>query len=635
MVQIHISPDNWDRLNPTINSAEKNGANFLFPEKRDSKQAVCWALAVSFFYFLPILIAGPRNLGLVDSDYHFYMVEAVRKGIFEYGQLPAWDPWHMGGLPLLGNAQVPLSPLYFPVLLFGTVLGFKITLFILQFIGFTGVYFLARYLRQNHVGGLTSAMIWTLCGLHTAQLQGGWMLFWHLHLIPWIFLLFFHGWKDYRYVVPTSMLLAFLYLGGSPYPYPITMFPLAIFGMVTAFTKKTLRPVVFIAATVLMSVMLCSVKLVSSLAWLADHPRDLRGVLEGYSLTALIMSFLDHRIDLTYYPLGLFDVSDIPFYSGDIPDVGFFYNAPEYGMYMGPIVLLFAAFGMFARFPYKLPILTGFALLTFLIMGVFSPVPIWKALKLFPVYDSIRVVTRFRWPFVLIVSLLAGFGAYRVTAGLRRGPLWQKIILILITVNLYVAAFPLLLEVFPVKSEKILKHIKNPEGEFFQIQETMAYTRQGWTLPYGLSPLIACNRPMLPHILQNVGVNMGYEPFALRVLTTGRGSPKYQGEAFIYTGKNFTQARFTRWTPNRVDIAWDDKLKGTLYLNQNNYEGWEVCDNPGSIIAEPGLVHIPITEKDSTAAFCYRPLGVYIGLVITLLSFAAGIAYMLFAFRKF
>jgi hypothetical protein len=581
--------------------------------KKELYQALSAGFLACLLFYIPVFSTGLSSLGMFDSDAQFFYIEAVRKSLVEYGQLPMWNPWHMGGMPLMGNPQAPFSPFYLPVLLFGTVAGTKITLFALQWIGFAGMYLLARYLTLDHTGGLIAAVVWAFSGLHAIQLQGGWVLFWHLQLMPLVFLLFLIGKDDFRWLVPEAFLVALLLLGGSPYPFVITMFALGVLTIVSAISDKSLKPVVFTFTVTAVSALLSAAKIIPSAALLNAYPRDVTGIVDGFSLPVLFFSLLDHTLDLYYYTPHLFRYGHL---EGRV-----FYMAAEFGMYIGPLALLLAVAGMFARFPYKTHFLITLAALFLLILGDNSPIPIWTFLKMFPVYDAMRVVERFRWPFILILSLLSAFGAGMLSARFKHGDLLKKAILAALFLNLYWANYHILADVFPVRAETVL-NIENRSGEFFQVQRPQPYTREGWIKKgENIKPPFSVENPMLPYILSNIGVTVAYEPMEIAIFARGKGMPDYHGESFIYSAGNFMETKITDWAPNRVTVEWQKGVEGDLVLNQNMMEGWSVCDGSGLKLAPAGIVMTHISEKDSKATFCYSPRHIYVGLLISIVSF--------------
>ncbi len=62
-----------------------------------------------------------------DWDWQLSFYEASRRSIAEYGQLPGWNPYTQGGVPLLANPESPfLYPPFLFILLLGSSAGLKV-----------------------------------------------------------------------------------------------------------------------------------------------------------------------------------------------------------------------------------------------------------------------------------------------------------------------------------------------------------------------------------------------------------------------------------------------------------------------------------------------------------------------------
>ena len=62
-----------------------------------------------------------------DWDWQLTMYEVTRLGVVDWGQLPVWNPFTQGGVPLLANPEFPLFyPPFALVLALGTEAGIKL-----------------------------------------------------------------------------------------------------------------------------------------------------------------------------------------------------------------------------------------------------------------------------------------------------------------------------------------------------------------------------------------------------------------------------------------------------------------------------------------------------------------------------
>lgn len=579
--------------------------------------AAIGAIAVAIIHltaFLPHI----GNLGLVDNDSSFYYVESMRKAIQEYGVWPMWDPWHMGGMPLIGNPNSVFSPLYFPVLVHGTVIGLKISMILFHWVGFISAWLLARKLRLANIASIFAALIWSLSGLHAIQMQAGFLLSCHLHLMPLAAFCLLKAEDDYRWVVPPALFIALAFLGGSPYPVAIFLPLFAIFAVGGVIRKKSARPLISLAAAALLSIPIAAVKLFPALSWMHEHRRNLGSLVEGYSISALGHALLDHRINLQFPTPTM--------YSGGFFPGTTFYWAPEYGMYMGPLVLILALAGFMGDIKRKAEVAAAFAIFVLLCMGDYSFIPLSTWIKTLPVYDGMRVITRFRWPLVLLMSILAGAGAEVIARKCHNRTLALVALAVLASLNLYIANFHLLRDSFPVPAGKVLPAVTNETGAFYQRGPGRSYGPDGW-VDQQRSKLYVADNSSFPFLLKNIGVVEGYEPFDLTVYAKGIESPEYHGEAFIFSDGRFIDPRTVSWTPNRVDLRWPGGVAGDLYLNQNYRKGWGVCDGSNLQVADSGLVTVRVGKETNGVALCYEEPHFRLYAAMSAVSFAAALIF--------
>lgn len=149
-------------------------------------------------YCLPLLLTG-NKLASGDADYLMQTVEAARRSFLEYGQLPWWNPWISGGVPLFANPQFGLLSL--PTLfglIFGSIIGYKIALMGYLIIGFWGFYHLfTKCFKTPIVTAALLSYIWSF-GSFFAHRAAGHYTFFTIEFFPFL-LLFFLKRKEIRY----------------------------------------------------------------------------------------------------------------------------------------------------------------------------------------------------------------------------------------------------------------------------------------------------------------------------------------------------------------------------------------------------------------------------------------------------
>lgn len=160
-------------------------------------------LSIVIFFWDYVSTGGKLYTG--DFDYYAQVYEAFRISVLKFHQLPLWNPWLSGGMPLLANPQFgPVSIQSILVLIFGTVFGLKLAYILYAIVGFFGMYFFAkRDLGAEKLRAVLVAYIWVFCGFF-AEHSIAHFTFTLFYLLPWLFLLINRWHKKYTW----------LYLGG-------------------------------------------------------------------------------------------------------------------------------------------------------------------------------------------------------------------------------------------------------------------------------------------------------------------------------------------------------------------------------------------------------------------------------------
>jgi hypothetical protein len=88
-----------------------NEADPSLPESAQPRMARrSWAILIGAAFALasiasyPVFVA-PHNWGIRDWDQHLFYHHVARAIIVRYHQMPLWNPWACGGMPLLANPQ--------------------------------------------------------------------------------------------------------------------------------------------------------------------------------------------------------------------------------------------------------------------------------------------------------------------------------------------------------------------------------------------------------------------------------------------------------------------------------------------------------------------------------------------------
>src|SRR5882672_4862241 len=122
-------------------------------------------LAIVSIVFVSPIFHHPANFGVLDWDYNLFLQGVPRTTIVQYRQLPLWNPYEWGGIPMLGTqASRFLSPSFALILAFGTVLGAKLDVWLHLLVGLLGMYVLAREHALSRGAALVAACAYLCSG---------------------------------------------------------------------------------------------------------------------------------------------------------------------------------------------------------------------------------------------------------------------------------------------------------------------------------------------------------------------------------------------------------------------------------------------------------------------------------------
>src|SRR5438067_1361680 len=131
------------------------------------------ALLLSVFAWWPMIAAYPSTQG-GDGAFFHKMIEATRISIVRWHELPLWNPYECGGVPLWDNPQgVASAPLVWLSVAMGTTRAIECWYVLHSAVGFGCMWLFARHdLRVSRAAALVAAAAWAFCGVHTQPLSG-------------------------------------------------------------------------------------------------------------------------------------------------------------------------------------------------------------------------------------------------------------------------------------------------------------------------------------------------------------------------------------------------------------------------------------------------------------------------------
>ncbi len=571
-----------------------------------------WFLLAWLFTGSSLIVFSPifrdfGNWGIGDWDQHTFYKAVPRSTILEYGQFPLWNPYHRGGSPLLAHPQsYCLSPTFFLPLVFGVVAGVKLEVIFGAVAGLWGAYLVARFFGAGTIPACLAGFVFIFNSMYSLSVAQSMFNFLPLYLIPWIFLFFLQSLKDYRFCLPAGVVSALLFFAGGDYLLILTLVFVAVYFTVRVFFRRTRasRAGKVMALVLLITLALGAVKFIPALEFTARFPR-LIDDYSGYSLSSFFSSLFNPD-------QSLFPGSALSGARGFFR--GFSWGLDDNGMYIGlPVAALFLI-GLIFTFKKRLPLVVVTLILLWLSFGDRITPSLWGMLRRLPVFNLMRVATRFRYPLALCVAVFAGMGLQALKDRLERLPVRRSMVRVILCAFLAAVFLEfwsvnrrVLREAYPISPP-----VSPGKREFFQKELGPGLNRRGEIV----SPAVFEGSSYY-NFLINAGTLKAVEPVPIPSRAVSVNSQDYRGE--VYFSGPGGEAAFQEWTPNRVEITADSRAGGIVILNQNYFPGWRARGPVRLEIEEiEGLVGAKVPPGKNTFTIYYLPAGFLIGLLISL-----------------
>jgi hypothetical protein len=557
--------------------------------------AVCATLYALAFTF-PIL-ARLHSIGtLADSDQVLFMQWAPYYTVSHYHQLPLWNPFECGGVPLWGNPQSRfLSPFFLLHLLVGPVVGFHLEIFFHLAIAWSGGYVLARVQGLSPLASALSGSIFAGASWFSLHLAEGHGTFLSSTYLPWILTLLWLGFSSRR-LFPSAAagLLIALTLGeGGVYQVQQALLTAALLALALSVMQRKSWPLVSLIVFAAFSTGFAAVKLLPDYAMMRVYPRPWPHPQS--TPIRLLLAALLSRHQAMDQPLG--------------PGQWGFW---EYGAYVGLLAVAFAIVGATKRSRAAVPWLVVTLAFFALAAGQFWSYAPWSLLHRLPIFSSSRVPSRFLVPCTLALAVLAAFGG-------------DVVIKRFASAGRYVVALALCVIVvdywlIDVKNYRLVVDGTPPVAaavspDFKQLRDiTNVHMYAAATANHGS---LNC---------YEYWTRVGGPPSP----AVGSNEPGYHGEEYLLGGGS---VRTTHWTPNEMIFDVDATAPQEMLINQNYDASWQLIAGRGQMLAHQGLLAISLPAGKQTLKIKYLSWPLRIGAALSTLTLLAGLGLSIFERR--
>jgi hypothetical protein len=532
-----------------------------------------------------------------QMESHRYL---VTKTILRFHQFPFWNPYSCGGHTSWGGFESgvtvvsPWLPFYLSMSLAHAM---RVEILGSALISAIGAWLLAgRFTRSPAVRCLV-VIAFVVNARWALQLAVGHS--WHLVYAwtPWTFYFFdravgadpMQGRARMRDVVLTGACFAIMFYMGGIYPLPQTIVLVGLYGCFLAVVMRSLRPILVGVAAGLIGFGLAAPKLLPLVDLLRQHPRLIVST-ETLDLAAFLQILTSRDQDLSSHP-------------GIVSQWGWH----EWGMYVGWAVVIVVTMGcLLGRGVRESPLKWAGVAALLLGFGAFDPHAPWTLLHTLPVFKSQHVPSRWQYPGLLLLLVVATAALERILrrSGAARG--WLEVALLggvaWMAYDIGTVAYAPMTHVF-TNPMPVVQESTGPFHTEIHIPPELSYSA-GW------------EPPSLPAEMANIGtIDCGTSPALHNFIRDqngrapglgahGRGDPAYRGETFIAEGVG--TATIVSWTPNVVTVhVTGAREGGHVVLNQNWDAGWRA--NGRESINWEDTVAAPLHGPDETIVFRYRP----------------------------
>ncbi len=586
------------------------------------------AVAIPLVFMAPMIVFCPsggacqvslNRIGGTDDWRHFATLwEAARVALRAFHQFPSWNPYHCGGIVLFQEPEAPFPGPVFLLTFFWlpTAVGMKVWIFAHLLAGTLG----ARALVADEGGGLAEqilgAAVMAACGFFAEHIGGGHLSFTPFLYLPAIVWAFRRALAappaDLRYAVVTAVLLATTVLEGGTYPAPLMAVALAVETVSRLGGRDDRRALLRTVPVILvLAALLSAVRLLPVLAFLREHPRF--EPIDDFLRIGEVFAFWTTRT----HARGMANHR---------------YVWPEYDDYVGvvPVALMLAgaALALFGRGDaagtstrrVRRIDLAVLVVLIWCALGGNRGASLFKLLHVLPVFDSLRVPSRFLGPAMVAFGLLAaaalgagrGWIAARWPAASRAANLGAVLIALGVAADVTLTNGQLLQQgidsPLPDGTASTDFH-QNPSASYWRLP---AFPVEGYGTP---RCYVALDWKASPWLWLGHSPQTFVQPLAAGTVTAAA------------------------WTPNRLEYDVHLNAPAILVVNQNYETGWRADDAsvvvggfvPGEArlshdVHAHGLLAVELPAGTHHLVLRHRPLGLWLGATLTALGILLSVA---------
>jgi hypothetical protein len=495
-------------------------------------------------------------------------------------QLPLWNPYECGGMPLLAHPSSQIvTPLFLLPMLFGPFAGLNLQIPAHLAIAWAGGYVLARVLGMGTLGRLTCASIFPASSWFYLHIGVGHLNFLPSAYLPWVTAMVLLG-ANRRSLMPWAcggLLLAIMFGEGGVYQPTQAAMLVVLIALWLALVRRSLWPLAGLVVMALFALGFGAIKLLPSWELMRLHPRPTEEI--DYSPLRVLLTGLFSRHQY-------FDQERLEAW-------GFW----ECGAYLGPGAAALAVLGLASSPRRTIPWMLVAALSFILAIGGLRPWFPWVLLHHLPIFSWERMPERFLILLVFAAGVIAAYGAdFLAGVGKPFGAIMAALILVGAVADARMVSDPNISAAVAGELDPL-----KPVAQFVQSYED----------PWSMLTLARNNKGAL-HCNEELDF---HEVSTMKVIASNQ--PGYRGEHYLL-GPGSLVGR--RWTPNALSYDVVTPAANVVVINQNYDANWRLARGRGEVFSKDGLLAVRVPASAQHLRLVYRSNAFLLGAAVSLLT---------------
>jgi hypothetical protein len=362
-----------------------------------------FALTLSLVLWWPALATYPLTQ-TEDGPFYHRVIESAKASIDRYHELPLWNAYECGGVPLWDNPQSLVgSPLFLAMYPLNTTLSLRVWYVLHTALGFLCMWLFARReLRLSRVASVAAGVTFALTAAPLNHFGGGHTTFVPFLYAPLALVMWRRAENDRRYAVGLGCLFALMFMEGGVYPVPEVGLVLAAETLTRMWPRARVKNI--LVATAIFAgvfVSLSAMRLFPVIDQLRHHTRAIGVETDAITWQTLGDMFLNRSHAVRFAEQT--------------------YVWGEYIAYVGVLLLALTLVGITLTRREELWFAAVAALVFALMLGHFASWAPWHVLKGFiPPFREMRVPSRFRLLLLLFMGGWVGIAMDRLPTAVSR-----------------------------------------------------------------------------------------------------------------------------------------------------------------------------------------------------------------------